>query len=219
MKLPGDFVAANEEYVAGKGVFEASDGIYSAVAGELLQDHEARTVSVKAAKLVRPLRAGDPVYALVQNVYDSVCLLTFQPVRKGVSASSKYAYMRISEVTQGYAEKFRDYLRIGDYLKARVKEVTPLGIYLTMADSELGVIKAFCTNCHGLLVLENGEFHCSNCGGSERRKYPGAPQMAARRRPQGGGFSRGPRDRSGPRGSGGFRGGSNRGKPFNSRRS
>lgn len=209
MKVPGDFVAANEEFVAGKGVFEADDGIYAAVVGEPSENQATRSVSVKPAHAVRPLKAGDLVYALIEDVYDSVSLTSFQPVEPGVASSSKFAYLRISELTHGYADKFGDYLRIGDYLKARVVEITPLGIYLTIVDEDLGVIRAFCAECHHAMKLEGESFKCTDCGSVQKRKYPGGAPISSQR--PSGGFGRG--GTGGRPSFGGNRGGRDRGPP------
>jgi len=172
--LPGDFLAVSEESIGGQGTFEEKDGrIYASVAGKKVVDNRARSVLVEAPLNVRPLAVGDPVFGLVHDLYEMVALLEFAPFsRKGerIASHNNYGYLRISEVRHGYSEQFRDWLRIGDLVKARVKEITSLGIYLTIADADLGVIRAFCTQCKHELEPRGRVMVCPACGNKEQRK-------------------------------------------------
>ncbi|MFH0922439.1 MAG: exosome complex RNA-binding protein Csl4, partial [Candidatus Micrarchaeota archaeon] len=141
---PGDFIATVEEREPGANTFEENGSIYACVAGENASTQHAAAVKGKA---IRKLARGDEVVGLVQDLYDTVALIEFQPVEKLASASNTYAYMRISEIQRGYTESFRGFLHIGDVFKAKVVDVTPLGIYLTIAERGLGVVRAFCTRC------------------------------------------------------------------------
>ncbi|MGC9114183.1 MAG: exosome complex RNA-binding protein Csl4 [Candidatus Micrarchaeia archaeon] len=173
MILPGDFMATVEESLGGEGTFEEDGRVYAAVRGNAVCDVRSRSVAVAAPLIARPLREGDLCYAVVHDLFDMVALLKFQPADfKGVRVAShnSSAFLRISEVQRGYTEDFRDFLRIGDVLRARVKEITSLGIYLTIADNDLGVVRAFCSNCRHEMQLRGRVFVCSNCGNREGRK-------------------------------------------------
>lgn len=167
--LPGESLASTEEFEGRQGTREAPDGmLVSTVAGKLEKDASRRSVAVKAFKRVRRLMPGDLVYGKVHNVYAKVALVQFQPASPGVASARTYAYLRVSELSRDYARNFGDYIRIGDLIRARVKEVKELGSYLTIADGDLGVIKPVCTRCrHELRGLE-----CPRCGSKERRKTP-----------------------------------------------
>lgn len=170
---PGEFIAYSEEYSPLAGTSEEEGKIYSAQFGLLEKDDGKRTVQVIAKKTTRPLRKGDLVYARVEDVYDQVSLLKFQPVESRmeiIGTPNSMAYLRISEVQKGYTERFRDFLRIGDFILARVTEVSNLGIYLTMSDPSLGVVRAFCGKCKEEMQLTQGEFYCSFDNIKERRK-------------------------------------------------
>lgn len=173
MILPGEFLATSEESVGGQGTFEEEGKLFAAVEGKQVADNRARSVSVATPTVVRPLAAGDYAYALVHDLYESVALMEFEPVsRKGerIASHNNYAYLRISEIQRGYTEHFRDFLRIGDVVKARVKEITSLGIYLTIADSELGVVKSHCARCKAELEPRGRVMVCPACGNKEQRK-------------------------------------------------
>ncbi len=139
MELPGNQIALGEEYLSSKGTFEEKGIIYAAVVGEKqIQNYAA---SITARKGVEQLKKGDTVIGVIQDLFDQVALVKIEPEEKGKVATNSNAYLRISEVTQGYAKRFRDYLRIGDVIRGEVIDITSLGIYLTIARTGLGVIK------------------------------------------------------------------------------
>jgi len=167
---PGDFIATVEEREPGANTFEENGSVFSAITGKNASTQRAACVSGKA---IRKLARGDDVIGLVQDLYDTIALVEFQPVNPLAAASNTYAYMRISEIQRGYTESFKGFLHIGDVFKAKVVDVTPLGIYLTIAERGLGVIRAFCTRCRKQMALEkDGFFRCAECGSAERRKIP-----------------------------------------------
>ena len=176
-------MGVSEEFVGGPGTFEEDGKIYAVAAGASGEDSQRR-LAVGAPRTVRPLAHGDLVYGIIQDLYDSIALVEFalvpQQAEKSAADSnsgkvfpaseSRMAFLRISELTQGYVERLRDHIRIGDMLRARILEVKSLGIYLTIKDRDLGVVRAFCSYCRTELVDDGREFKCSYCGSQEQRK-------------------------------------------------
>ncbi len=173
---PGSFLCYSEEFEPAENAFEDVDSrVFATVVGVKRESKPDRSVSVTpAAPAKRLIRVGDLAYARVEDLYEKVALLSMQPASKHVAAFDNFAYLRISEVKRGFVESFRGYLGIGDFIKARVVEVNPLGVYLSIADPSLGVIKAFCSNCRRELKKTlkglKGLVHCENCGSEESRK-------------------------------------------------
>lgn len=170
-------MATAEESLGGEGTFEEEGKVYAAVEGNAVCDPRSHSVGVAAPLIARRIREGDLVYAVIHDLYDAVALLKFQPMNyKGVrvAAHSNSAYLRIPEVQHAYTENFREFLRIGDVVKARVKEVTSMGIYLTIADNDLGVVRAYCSNCRHELEMRGRTLVCNNCGNNESRKLAAA---------------------------------------------
>ena len=179
--VPGDFLCYSEEYAPGENAFEDVDGkVYATAVGVEKEFKQTRSLGV-AAVTKRAIKKGDLAYARVEDLYEKVALLSIQPASKQVASFNNFAYLRISEVKRGFAESFRGYLAIGDYIKARVVEVTPLGIYFTIASPDLGVIKAFCSNCRSVLKKNPKKplLYCENCGGEESRKLALKPTLHA----------------------------------------
>lgn len=153
--LPGQQVAVSEEGEAQAGTIESDGAVVATVAGSVFIDPQNYGISVKAARPLSSLRPGDRVTGLVHDIYDTVALVEFLPDASGPERKAyhnRFAYLRISEVSRSYVESFRDVLRIGDVVAARVKEIKPLGIYLSIMDRDLGVVKARCTVCRRDLV-------------------------------------------------------------------
>jgi len=170
---PGQQIAVSEEGEAASGAMESDGAVYATVAGNVIIDPQTYAISVKSAHPLVPLREGDVVNGIVHDIYDTVALIEFEPVPTNGERkcyTNRFAYLRISEVSKGYVENFRDVLRIGDVLVARVREIKPLGIYLSIMDSNLGVVKAKCTLCRHELRNTGQVMECPNCKNREGRK-------------------------------------------------
>lgn len=163
--IPGHLLGAVEEFEPGAGAFEEDGQVYSGIVGkpELDKDHR---MGVVGPFRTEKLKRGDSVYAEVKDLYDQIALLEFQPLTRK-AAHSTYAFMRISEVAKGYTQRLSDALRIGDFVKAEVIDIKPLGIYLSMAAPHLGVVRAFCGLCRGEIRAGT----CTKCRSHERRKW------------------------------------------------
>ncbi len=223
MVSPGDVLGVSEEYAAGEGTFEDGGKIYSLFLGGLERDERQRKLAVRGRKVVRPLKEGDLVYGVVHHLYEMMTMVRFAPAQAGSErpANGDTAFIKISELQQGYVEKLRDCVRTGDAVKARVLDIAPLATYLTMKERDLGVIGALCSNCRKQMAFNGREFQCGACGSQEPRKTPFAPsQYGYGAEGSEGGDREGGYGRSrvreqrdsyrGPRGRGGF-GGSDRG--------
>ncbi|MFH0973845.1 MAG: exosome complex RNA-binding protein Csl4 [Candidatus Micrarchaeota archaeon] len=175
--VPGDFLCYSEEYSPAGHAFEDSEGkVFSSVVGRERSSDAQRNVSVASPHAKRALKAGDLVYARIEDLYDTVALTRMKPAAPGIAPNSDSAFLRISEIRRGYVESFRGHLGIGDVLIARIKEITPLGIYLTVIENDLGVLRAFCSNCRREMLFTARGFYCKACESGEERKTlaPGA---------------------------------------------
>jgi exosome complex component CSL4 len=199
---PGETLAFIEETAGDANTIEDGDAVCAVTMGVVEKNGEKRSVGVRNARVAHYVREGDPVYGIIDTIYDQMALVRFQLVNPRVGASRTFCYIRISELSRGYARDFRDYLRVGDVIKARVKLVKETGIYLTIVDEELGVIKAFCSRDRSELSPDGV---CPKCGRRHRVKWAGRREERSEegRRFEGGrgGERRGNfRDRRGGRG-------------------
>lgn len=166
--FPGKEIAVSEEAEAAGGTVEDGGVIYAAVVGEAgLHGGIARVANPASPRL---LAKGDLVLGRIEDLFDQVALVSFKPLERKVVSSADRAFLRISEIkgrSGGFVESFKGFLSIGDVIKARVIEVTDLGVYLSIAGSGLGVVKAFCGSCRSEL---NSDLECKGCMRKERRK-------------------------------------------------
>ena len=170
MFYPGQLIATSEEAQPARGTVEENGNIYAALVGE--NKMHGGMASIANPRTPRMLQRGDLIYASVADVFDQVALLEFKPAEKHVVSGEDRAFLRIMEVqerSKGYVESFYDFIRIGDVLKAKIIEVTPLGVYATIAAPGLGVIRAYCGVCRKEL---SEKLECAECGRRERRKTP-----------------------------------------------
>jgi exosome complex component CSL4 len=63
-----------------------------------------------------------------------------------------------------------DVCKAGDILRARVIDMTNRIPQLTTAGRGLGVVKAFCSKCGGVLDFATRKLQCVSCGNIERRR-------------------------------------------------
>ena len=171
--LPGDQLGFSEEFVAGSSAFEQDGVIYASAAGSEHSDAAARSVGVAARKSLRPVKQGDVVYGLVDDLMDTVAIVRFQAAPQGslsLVSGTDSAFLRVSELMPGYVEHIRDCLRVGDIIRARVLDVKPLGTYLTLKADDLGVIQAYCSRCRSEMASRQTFFLCPKCGSRESRK-------------------------------------------------
>ncbi len=165
---PGQVLATSEEAVPSKGTVEEDGVIYSSVVG--ITDLKGGAAAVSNPRTPRLLKKGDVIDGRIEDLFDQVALISFVPSEKGVVSNADRAFLRISEVmgrAGGFVENFHEFLKIGDLVRARVIEVTPLGVYVSIAEKGFGVVKAFCGSCKGEL---DSQLHCGNCLRRERRK-------------------------------------------------
>lgn len=189
---PGELLGSEEEFFGNEKTYPENGNVYSLVLGEKKMLN--RQLQVSAKKFTRMLRKGDLVIGLVKDLYDSVSLIVIESADqiRGTGAAhantnpqdpsqnnferkaigSTYAYMRITELVHGggYVRNFRQYIKMGDILRARVIEVNTLGTYLTIAEDNLGVLKAHCSQCRTELQQRGRVLVCDNCGNKESRK-------------------------------------------------
>jgi hypothetical protein len=129
--------------------------------------------------------------------------------------------IHVSKISDEYIEDIRDAFHLGDIVRAKVIQAKP-SLQLTTSEPNLGVVKARCSRCRGVLELKDRDLWCPRDEQAERRKIAsdygnllldvsarehgaGVVTVEPPRPREGGGGGRG-----GPRG-GGYRGGGGRG--------
>jgi exosome complex RNA-binding protein Csl4 len=95
------------------------------------------------------------------------------------------AVLPVTAIREGYVDKVRDEVKVGDIIRARIEKIEKTGIDISMRPHGCGVICVFCPRCRLRMALKESIFICSSCGWKERRKLPlkegQAPPEAPRR--------------------------------------
>jgi len=224
--LPGDPIAAAEEYEAGEGTYERNGEIYAATPGLLDLDSQNFVARVRPFNPLAELKVGDVVYGVIGDIRSSMAEATVGAVhgsKREITGETEGA-IHVSKISNEYIEDIRDAFRLGDIVRAKVIQAKP-SLQLTTAEANLGVVKAMCSRCRGPLVLQGRDLWCPRDETSERRKIAadyGQLMLSVPAQELGAGIvtvepPRGDRDRGGGgrdrgRGGGGFRrGGGGRG--------
>jgi exosome complex component CSL4 len=118
------------------------------------------------------LKPGDIVLGMVRDVREKMVLVTIikmEGVKRVISGDTD-ATLQISQISKNYTESTRDEFRTGDLLRAKVVDNAP-SIQLTTVDDNLGVIRAVCSSCKGVMAKTEKDLHCAECDRSEHRKF------------------------------------------------
>ena len=208
--LPGDEVAVVEEFEPGVGTYEEDGRVLSAVAGVLELDPSHRVARVRSFNPPAELRAGDIVYASVEDLKSSMAVVAVLAVhgRKREITGETEGAVHISKITDTYPDDIRAAFGLGEIVRAKVIQAKP-SVQLTTAEPALGVVRALCSNCRGLLERRGGDLWCPRDERSERRKFAsdyGDLRLDVPASELGGGVVsepyRPPPERGGPRGRG-----------------
>ncbi len=165
--LPGDYVGPGEVYEEGSKSYSKGDDIYSAVMGTI--DEPNATINSREERPA--LKQGDIVYGTILMAMESFAIVTIYPEKKGnVSPTTPdEGKIPVRAMSSGFTPSVRDALRIGDLIRAKVVKVEGDKAELTLVGPELGVIKAFCSQCRKPLDKTPKGLMCIN-GHKERRE-------------------------------------------------
>lgn len=170
--LPGELVGTTEEFRPGDGTSIIGGDIYSTGTGNVLIDRKARVVSVKPNTLTpNILKVGDIVYGKITDVRESGAMVEVAAIEGKENreiVNIRLGDIHVSNVRDSYVKRLYDEFRPSDIVRARVIDVERMR--LTTAEDSLGVVKAYCSNCRGELVLEGKKLKCPACNMTETRK-------------------------------------------------
>jgi exosome complex RNA-binding protein Csl4 len=172
--LPGDHLSSAEESEAADNTYSEKDEVYSAAFGENQSVPGRAAVKTKRPSLAQPT-VGMEVYCVITksslNKAVAGCISVAE-AEGGGRGMEIDAVLPVTAIREGYVDRVRDEVKIGDLIKARIEKVMKTGIDITMKPAGCGVISAFCPRCRLRMDLKESIFICSSCGWKERRKLP-----------------------------------------------
>lgn len=170
--LPGELIGTIEEFKPGEGTTVSVGDIYSLATGNVVIDRKARIVSVRPSTLTpNILKVGDVIYGKIIDVRESGAMVEIAGIEGKEDreiVNVRTGDIHVSNVRDSYVKRFSDEFRPSDIIRARVIDAERMR--LTTAEDSLGVVKAYCSNCRGELVLEGKKLKCPACNMTEPRK-------------------------------------------------
>jgi len=170
--LPGEFVGSTEEFKPGNGTVVSAGNVYSTATGNVIIDRKARIVSVKSNTLIpNILKVGDIVYGKIIDVRESGAAVEIAGIEGKEDreiVNSRLGDIHVSNVRDSYVKRLSDVFRPSDIIRAKVLDTDRMR--LTTSEDSLGVVKAYCSNCRGEIVLEGKKLKCPDCNMTEIRK-------------------------------------------------
>ena len=168
---PGDKLGVIEEFIPGSGTYVEEGTIYSTVVGYALLDVPNKRISVYpvSRRIIVP-KVGNIVVGQVTDVQTKIALIRIFRVEGRKLSGFFTGTLHISDVSTRYVENMFDVCRVGDIARARVISEKNAIFHLTMAERNLGVLFAFCSECGYALRLRRMKLMCSRCNKIEKRK-------------------------------------------------
>ena len=176
LKIPGDLLAREEEFEAGKNTYLDEEGnIVATKIGMVKKDYENKVISIYAKN--EKIIVGDTVEALITNIKGKMILTNVNKI-KGKSNYINSAAILMQNVSESYIKSTDEAAKIGDIIIAKIVSIKPGIIDLSMKGKNLGVITAFCSKCRNKLVFLKKDMQykdfsilkCPVCGNIEKRK-------------------------------------------------
>src|SRR3989475_3952060 len=222
--LPGDAIAASEEYEAGEGTYERDGEIFAATPGLLDLDSQNFVARVRSFNPLAELKVGDIVYGAITDIRSSMAEATVAAVhgsKREITGETEGA-IHVSKISNEYVDDIHNAFHLGDIVRAKVIQAKP-SLQLTTAEPNLGVVRAMGSRCRGPLEIKGRDLWCprgERPGPRKRAGDCGAPRLSVPAAELGAGGVTGgpPRGREGRggrgrgRGGGGFRRGGGRGR-------
>ncbi len=170
--LPGDLIGTSEEFTPKNGTFVDKGNIYAATTGIVKINAKERSISVTPVTNVPPhLQVGDIVIGQVTDIKESVALVEIVSIKgrgEREIVNAEQAAIHVSNIKDAYVKELYSEFSPFDIVKARVIDLR--NMRLTTVNKELGVMKAYCSNCRTVLKKDNNKLRCPKCNRVETRK-------------------------------------------------
>lgn len=142
---PGQRLTVEEEYEPGTNTFTDDEGnVISSTAGHAEFDEDARAVHVhNAHHNAKGIEIGTIVVGRISMVKDAVALLTIGFAEKNGQRRQIFdstGAIGVARASRDFVRSMHDLFQVGDFVRAKVSNVTPYSIELMTADKGLGKV-------------------------------------------------------------------------------
>jgi len=172
--MPGDELATSEEYIPGPGTYERQGRIFSAIMGMRDFDESEKVARVRPVNPAGTLEQGNIILGEVVNVTNSLAQVSVSGLDRELNriGYNETGVIHVSRIMEDYCGDARQEFHVGDLVRARIDQVSP-SLQLATDAEELGVLKARCGRCRGMLSNRDGTLFCQACQREEKRKLAG----------------------------------------------
>jgi len=168
---PGDLLGVIEEFMPGSGTYVEEGTIHSKTVGYTLLDMLNRKVSVyPLSQAVNVPKVGSIVIGQVSDTQSKTAMIRIFQIGKKMLSGVFSGILYISDASASYVDSMFDVCKTGDIMKAKVVSKANRTFHLSTAESDFGVIYAFCSQCGHMLSLKAQKMQCTRCGKIEKRK-------------------------------------------------
>jgi exosome complex component CSL4 len=168
---PGDRLGVIEEFMPGSGTYVEEGTIHSKTVGYTLLDMLNRKVSVyPLSQAVNVPKVGSIVIGQVSDTKSKTASLRIFQIGKKMLSGVFSGILYISDASASYVDSMFDVCKTGDIVKAKIISKANRTLHLSTAESDFGVVYAFCSQCGHMLSLKTRKMQCPQCGRIENRK-------------------------------------------------
>jgi exosome complex component CSL4 len=168
--VPGNRLGVIEEFTPGQGTYVEEGKIYAKLSGRTLLDMQNKTVSVyPLVRAVRVPRVGSIVTGQVTKLQSKTAVVRIFKIGTELLSGVFTGLLYISDVSRSFIESIHEACKSGDIIRARVISDKNRTYHLSTADSNLGVVYAFCSQCGHVLGQNRHRMLCPQCGKIEKR--------------------------------------------------
>ena len=163
-KIPGEKIAAIEEYLPGDNTFEDNDSIRATTIGEINLDSSERSASINRQTQITVPKVGDIIIGVVEANLPSMIAISI----KFVNGKRVNANLECICVTRHIRKK--NIALAQDVVKAEIISHINGTIHASIDSPELGVLFTKCRKCFGTVVKMRDAVKCKDCGWIDDRK-------------------------------------------------
>jgi exosome complex component CSL4 len=172
--LPGEQIAAIEEFEGGKNTYTNNGSVRSSSIGTKVYDFKRRVVNVNKKNAPILPKIGDIVVGYIDMLFGNmfsvrILYLNDKKSEAGFTAISSTKLSGGGGRDRG-DRRGRIIFRVGDIIRGRVTSLLNSNIHITIDEKEFGVLYTLCFNCGGDTVRLNNTVKCIECGIFEERK-------------------------------------------------
>jgi exosome complex component CSL4 len=166
--LPGDKLAAIEEFEAGSGSAIRGDQVVASIVGKAQPDMSNRIMQVKPAHVVGSIpKDGDIVIGTVESASSSVAQITIKAIN---DVESNKEFSAMLSLREDRHRRSSPGLKANDTVRALVMSTTNSILQLSIECESCGVVYTVCSVCGGdVIALGKDRIKCKECGTVDER--------------------------------------------------